>query len=123
MFNNSVHFLDFLAEVIQQTILATQHNESIDVFQVITKVADGDFNSHHGVRGSQLSNSNGGNLAGVIEKYDYVILNTAFRPIFSDWTCLMERVGFNIGFKFLGFAQFQHDRQRSPWQRSYGNFT
>jgi len=41
MFNNSVHFLAFLAEVIQQTILATQHNENIVVFQIIAKVVVG----------------------------------------------------------------------------------
>jgi len=41
MFNNSVHFLAFLAEMIQQTILATQRNESINEFQVIAKVANG----------------------------------------------------------------------------------
>jgi len=41
MLNNSAHFLAFLAEVIQQTIFATQRNETIDVFQIIAKVADG----------------------------------------------------------------------------------
>ena len=40
-FSNSVHFLTFLAEVIQETILAPKRSESIDVFQVIAKVADG----------------------------------------------------------------------------------
>jgi len=40
-FSNSVHFLAFLAEVIQETILAPKRSESIDVFQVIAKVADG----------------------------------------------------------------------------------
>jgi len=43
MFNNSVHFLAFLAEVIQQTLLATQRKENIVVFGIIAKVADGNI--------------------------------------------------------------------------------
>jgi len=43
MFNNSVHFLAFLTEVIQQTILAMQRNETIDVFRIIAEVADGNI--------------------------------------------------------------------------------
>ena len=37
----------------------------------------GDFNSHHGMWWSNLSNSNGRNLVGVIERFDDVILNTS----------------------------------------------
>jgi len=36
MFHNPIHFLAFLAEVIQQTIVAKDRNESIDVFKIVT---------------------------------------------------------------------------------------
>jgi len=39
LFGNSVTFLAFLAEVIRQTLLAKDNNESIDVCQIITKAA------------------------------------------------------------------------------------
>jgi len=32
MFNNPIHFLAFLGELIQQTIVAKDQNETIDVF-------------------------------------------------------------------------------------------
>jgi len=41
LFGNPVTFLAFLAEVIRQTMLAKDNNESIDVCQIITK-ADAD---------------------------------------------------------------------------------
>jgi len=41
MFNNPIHFLAFLAEVIQQTIVAKEQNEAIDVFKIITGAAGG----------------------------------------------------------------------------------
>ena len=46
MFNNSVYFMAFLAEVIQQTILATQRKESIDVFEIIAKVTNAKKSLH-----------------------------------------------------------------------------
>jgi len=39
LFGNPVTFLAFLAEVIRQTMLAKDNKESIDVCQIITKVA------------------------------------------------------------------------------------
>ena len=39
LFGNPVTFLAFLAEVIRQTMLAKDNNESIDVCQIITKAA------------------------------------------------------------------------------------
>jgi len=39
LFGNSVTFLAFLAEVIGQTMLAKDNNESIDVCEIITKAA------------------------------------------------------------------------------------
>jgi len=39
MFGNPVTFLAFLAEVIRQTMLAKDNNESIDVCQIIAKAA------------------------------------------------------------------------------------
>jgi len=41
MFQNPVHLLVFLAEVIQQTIVAKDRNEAIDVFKIITGAAGG----------------------------------------------------------------------------------
>jgi len=41
MFHNPIHFLALLAEVIQQTIVAKDRNESIDVFKIITGAAGG----------------------------------------------------------------------------------
>ena len=41
MFNNPIHFLAFLPEVIQQTIVTTDQNEAIDVFKIITEAAGG----------------------------------------------------------------------------------
>ena len=41
IFNNPIHFLAFLAEVIQQTIVAKDRNESIDVFKIVTGAAGG----------------------------------------------------------------------------------
>jgi len=37
VFNNLLHFLGFLAEVIQQTILAKDRNETIGVFKIIAR--------------------------------------------------------------------------------------
>jgi len=51
----------------------------------------GDFNSHHGMWGSQLSNTNGRNLVGLVEKHDYVLSETQlFRPIcyHGSWNLL-----------------------------------
>ena len=39
LFGNPVTFLAFLAEVIRQTMVAKDNNESIDVCQIITKAA------------------------------------------------------------------------------------
>ena len=39
MFNNPIHFLALLAELIQQTIVAKDQNETIDVFKIITGAA------------------------------------------------------------------------------------
>ena len=39
LFGNPVSFLAFLAEVIRQTMLAKDNNESIDVCRIITKAA------------------------------------------------------------------------------------
>jgi len=41
MFNNPIHFLAFLGELIQQTIVAKDQNETIDVFKIITVAARG----------------------------------------------------------------------------------
>jgi len=41
MFHNPIHYLAFLAEVIQQTIVAKDRNESIDVFKIVTGAAGG----------------------------------------------------------------------------------
>ena len=43
MFNNPIHFLAFLAEVIQQTIVAKDQNETIDIFKIITGAAGGRY--------------------------------------------------------------------------------
>ena len=43
MFNNPIHFLAFLAEVMQQTIVAKDQNETIDVFKIITGAAGGRY--------------------------------------------------------------------------------
>ena len=39
LFRNPLTFLAFLAEVIRQTMLANDNNESIDLCQIITKAA------------------------------------------------------------------------------------
>ena len=39
LFGNPVTFLDFLAEIIRQTMLAKDNNKSIDVCQIISKAA------------------------------------------------------------------------------------
>jgi len=94
------------------------NNFTIETFDFLsglkTVVLCGDFNSHHGMWGSQLSNSNGRNLVGVVEKHDYVILNTVIPTHLLS--CLLESVGSNISFKFVGFALFQYGYQRSPRQ-------
>jgi len=41
MLHNPIHFLAFLAEVIQQTIVAKDRNEAIDVFKIIIGAAGG----------------------------------------------------------------------------------
>ena len=41
LFRNPLTFLAFLAEVIRQTMLAKDNNESIHVCQIITKAAGG----------------------------------------------------------------------------------
>ena len=41
MFNNPIYFLAFLAEVIQQTIVAKDQKENIDVFKITTGAAGG----------------------------------------------------------------------------------
>ena len=41
MFNNPIYFLAFLAKFIQQTIVAKDQNENIDVFKIITGAARG----------------------------------------------------------------------------------
>ena len=43
MFNNPIHFLAFLAELIQQTIVAKDKNETIDAFKIITGAAGGRY--------------------------------------------------------------------------------
>jgi len=43
MFNNPIHFLAFLAELIRQTIVAKDQNETIDVFKIITGAAGGRY--------------------------------------------------------------------------------
>jgi len=73
-----------------------------------------DFNSHHGMCGSQLRNSNGRNLMGLVEKHDYVILKIVIPSHLLS--CLLESVGSDISFKFVGFALFQYGYQRFPRQ-------
>jgi len=88
--------------------------ESFDFLSAFQNVVlYGDFNSHHGMWGSQLSNSNGRNLIGVIDKYDYVcnLKYDCSNPFLSDWSSLMESVRFDLSFQFLGFALFQHGDQ------------
>jgi len=41
LFGNPVTFLAFLAEVIEQTLLARDKNENIDVCEIITEAAGG----------------------------------------------------------------------------------
>ena len=52
----------------------------------------GYFNSHHGMWGSQLSNNNGRNLVGVVEKHDYEILSTAI----PTHLCLTGHASWNL---------------------------
>jgi len=94
------------------------NNFTIETFDILSDLKNdvlcGDFNSHHGMWGSQLSNSNGRNLVGLVEKRIYVILNTVIPTHLLS--CLLESVGSDISFKFVGFALFQYGYQRSPRQ-------
>jgi len=61
-------------------------------FQQHCSLLSGDFNSHHGKWGSNLSNRNGRNLVGVIERFDYVILNKSIPTHF----CLSGLASWNV---------------------------
>ena len=86
----------------------SSNNFTIKTFDFLSGLKNvvlcGDFNSHYGMWGNQLSNSNGRNLMGLVEKHDYVVLNTVIPTHLLS--CLLESVASNISFKFVGFALF-----------------
>jgi len=72
------------------------NNFTIETFDFLSGLKNvvlwGDFNSHPGMCGSQLSYTNGRNLMGLVEKHDNVILKTAI----PTHLCLTRHASWNL---------------------------
>jgi len=60
------------------------HSTTFDFLSTFTKVIlCGDFNAHHGMWGSKCTNGNGKAMVDVVDKHDFVVLNTTTPTHFS----------------------------------------